>query len=701
MNTYNYYLFNKRSFLGLSRKKMGKALGMGGFRYRLIENGYLKPKRKEITRFSAFFGEDFTPYLEGPASNPSDLPKAKEYRIATWAYELIGKLWVRILLAFVTVLSLGVFTSTFFVSDYYDNHVLSLYPEQYQTLVHDIQANGSRRISLLGDFVTREIVHNYVDEDNYPVQTYIYRNGNSEGSSSLDYGQVRRGKDYRIVYNTPDLITNEETGEDGLNISATITFFDPDFRLPVNFNYYSKDNYQETLEAAKAILDGKPDPILSGLPKEPVQAAVDHLPDYVEDLNVLLADETLTTSGMTLVEALKQEKVGDDASMGLTIYAVAGYIGGLLLAGVFAFAFLFSMFYGRKKGAPMPFTRSYVAVIDPPEQGKKPLKKDIRFTPFIPETVLELVGIALVFFGSLRSIGYVAGFFGLSTVTLGDYMNNGTVLEFMGMFMIGMFLLYIVDFDTYMEDYRVVRCIFQYAIIFICLYDLEVLLMNSLESATVLGSLTQRIPIPNMFGSICCYFIITYCLFFTPKWAKKNKALLVLHRSASLLPVIYIITAWVLYRGNGIWFNLKWPREVLFLFNGERLPFSILAISYLFGYYFIRLYYEKKLGVVNANVFFNSNRFIWLKNILLSLIILIVSIFELYFRNNAIANKLDFGFYWQIIFLIPVVLFYHPHKGPRKTALDLATTALYLLALFIAYTLVAGVVILGLLANMV
>ena len=696
MNTYNYYLFSKRTFLRLSYRKMGKALGMGGFRYRLIENGYLKPKKKEIDRFSAFFGEDFTPYVDGPGNNPCDLPRKRELRIATWAYELVGKTWLRIFLAVLTVLFACVFASSYIVTDMLDKNLLSFYSENYQSLIRDVQTNGSTRFSLVGDFETPEIHHSYTAENGHPAYVYIYGSYREANCDALEFRGIYRGDYYRNEFTVSGLRIDPDSDKKGIYFYASITIFDISFRTSVGYTYYGPDdcsNSQYLLDLYKERGDYS---TLERIFHEADAQAI----TFIDDLNNLLKDEKYTKTNMTVGEVLKAKTDGYDASMALRLYSISAYAGGLILTGLALFGFLFAMFYGRKKGGKQAFTRSFVAIVDPPEEGKKPLKKDIRFAPFIPETVLEIVGIALVFYGSLRAVGYIAGFFGLG-IGLGEFIGAGSATRHMGIFMIGMFLLYIIDFDAYMEDTRIVRLIFQNAIIFICLYNLEVLLMNGLASMSVLGDFADKIPIPNMFGSIACYFLIAYCLFYTPKFTKKKKGLLVLHRLIAILPISWILIAWILYRGNGIWFNLKWSREALFIFNGEKLPFSILAILYLVGYYLIRLFFEKRLGKTNANVFFNSNRFIWIKNIYLSLIILGVGISEFILRNNAIANKLDFGFYWQIVILIPFILFYHPHKGERSAGTDIATTALYMLALIFCYTLVAAAALIGLVLNMI
>ena len=73
-------------------------------------------------------------------------------------------------------------------------------------------------------------------------------------------------------------------------------------------------------------------------------------------------------------------------------------------------------------------------------------------------------------------------------------------------------------------------------------------------------------------------------------------------------------------------------------------------------------------------------------------IIGVVAIVEFLLRYNKTANQLGLGQSYYIYILIPLVLFYHPHKGDRKTVLDWIITALYMAsvsAIIIALMVVA------------
>ena len=71
--SYNQFLFEKRKELKLSRRKFAKLLKISKFRYKLLENGYIKPAKRDIRKISAYFDIDFNLYLEGFNSYPSTI----------------------------------------------------------------------------------------------------------------------------------------------------------------------------------------------------------------------------------------------------------------------------------------------------------------------------------------------------------------------------------------------------------------------------------------------------------------------------------------------------------------------------------------------------------------------------------------------------------------------------------------------------
>ena len=89
--SYNGFLFDARLKMGLRRRKFAKFLGISPFRYRFIENGYLKPHEKDVIKFTAALGIDCSFMREGISSTyPDELPDKERNKVVDWAYRFIG-----------------------------------------------------------------------------------------------------------------------------------------------------------------------------------------------------------------------------------------------------------------------------------------------------------------------------------------------------------------------------------------------------------------------------------------------------------------------------------------------------------------------------------------------------------------------------------------------------------------------------------
>ena len=73
------------------------------------------------------------------------------------------------------------------------------------------------------------------------------------------------------------------------------------------------------------------------------------------------------------------------------------------------------------------------------------------------------------------------------------------------------------------------------------------------------------------------------------------------------------------------------------------------------------------------------------KNLMASGLILFIWIIEMICRNNARLNAIGIGKNIYLILFIPVLLFYHPHKGARKSIVDISIITVYALSLVIIY----------------
>lgn len=680
--SYNRFLFEKRKETGLSRRKYAKSIGISPFVYSLIEKGYVKPGRKEIQKFSEFYQSDFSVYLEGIHSYPEETEKNEPMR---WIRNLLSKTWLRLTIIFLTVLSLGGTITGYTLSDYYRNHARSFYSQRYLSFVDAVREKGDYTLSLLHE-MDRPCIHK--NNDNLSASILVSKE--DESLRVINAYLTFKEDNTSLLY-----YFGKETNSYLLSLKVSYTDYDMGIKYTSSFTYKDRfvlDGYIST-NTDKYYTEGDADyakleSILSS-----------HLDDLDKEWTTLIQEKTGLNYDF-YKGILVDQQIGGKKHFKAEIISLILSVTGVILTGVFLFAFIYSFLEGKNRKEVVLFHNSTEIANDSKNDTEvtksfHPVKKDIIFTPFLPETFFEIVGILLTFFGSLRLIYYLFSFFSSEALNPNEFTTMPKLL-FM-FFTVGMFLLYFIDFDIFLEDRRSVRNIFLYGITFFALYALEVTLIEYLSRTRgIVQLLTSYYMVPNNFGTIACYFLIMFFLFMTPTWANSKKKV-VFFRLLSILPIGWIIASTVIVQGYQSW-GLKLNNWVLYLFNSERPQFSLLCVTYLVGLYFLRLFFEHRYGKNNAKRFFNSNRFYFLKNSLICLIIALLSLTE-YLTRNLGGNTRAIGGYWEIIFLIPFLFFYHPHFGKRNMAVDYLTLILYFAFFGVGYLIVgfiSAVIILGL-----
>ena len=683
MFTYNSFLYVERNKRHLSRRKMAKLLHIGRFNYLMIEEGYFKPTKKQIQKISEALEVNYDEYNQNELSYPVELPEKKKNKLVQLFYKILGHPSFKIVFAIFTLSSLAFMIFGFAESNDISKHQERYYCDEYVEFVDRLRENGQTHISVVNDLMSPEY-RTYQKDDMTNESKYISVVG-SYKNLSLDFSAFYRFDNYRLLY---EITPNEDFG---LIISATLTNnetiqtysailipLETD-HLIIYVNHTDEKGNKNIYSTGSEIYDTYAPLILK------------YSNQYKEDFNNLLSSKDPlfeVESNQYLDELLSMEIDGDNKIETPLIVSEFGKYSGIVLTGLNLFILIFAFIYGTRKGVEKDYRPAQISVqIDEINR----LKKDTKLMPFIPETLLEIVGIFMVFFGSFRLIYYAIAF---SSGNASLVVGNSSVSSLMQIFVTGMFLLYFIDFDIFLDDKRVFRNIFLYSIIFFCLYGIECLIHNLLVDGSILGEFLSMIKIPNMFGSIACYYLIMFFLFYTPNRIKK-KSTLIIYRCCSIIPTLIILISWFIYNGYNVIYEANWPYPVLNLFNGEKISFSILAITYLFGLYFLRLTFEHRLGKERASLFFNGNKFIWIKNGMVCFIILLIGAGELIFANNFTANKLGIGLYWNVLFLIPLLMFYHPHKGPRNIVLDWFTLGLYFIAISLSYVLTVYIVLLS------
>ncbi len=683
--SYNELLYQKRMEKGMSKREFARFLGVPTLFYRYYENGYVKPGKKYVERISDKLGIDYSLNFVGAASYPSELPEEMT-KFEKWYRRLLSKLWVKIVLVVFLLLSITTISVSFYKNNEITSHADQYYSEKYLQFVSEVKEKGSMTFSLLHELTRPEI---HISDD----EKYVSISTSSETFAIRDLNAYIRykGDDYSIYYIVPN-------SAKGATEYLTVQYIDY-----VNLEkYISSFNIVDSkFVFTDSITLENGNPVESSA--EIYQTVKEKMLSKIENVNTDLTSLIKEKTGMEYDfynELLIDHKEGANKNLFAEIMSLAMGIIGIGLTGLFLFAILFSFFFGIKeekkklelgridtmsiesenktRGSPNTVTEKQ-------KENIAMMKKDIPFFPFLPETVLEIIGICLIALGSVRIFLNLEMLFYSSGVT--QEMYNQTSTNLFRLFTVGMFLLYFIDFDIFLDDSRSLRNFFLYGIVFFGLYFIECILIEYLaKTRGLIFILRDYYVVPNNFGTISCYFGIMFFLFYTPKNINTKKKTIIF-RLMCLIPIAWIIASSVIfenYKALGLDFN-TWQ---VYFFDSERPQFSLLCVSYLVGLYLIRLYFKKKYGQEAAKRFFNGNRFYYIKNIFICLIVAAIAVNEYCLRNYT-SNIKGIGSYYQIVYLIPMLLFYHPHLGKRCKPLDYFTLILYGLFFSFGYLLAA------------
>ncbi len=732
---YNEFLYRKRREKHLSKRKFAKFLKVPSLFYSYYENGYVKPGKKYAKRISEALGEDFSKYLEGVSSYPSPLAEKLGWFEKLYK-KILAKAYIRIIFIILFLGALGMTIFGFARYNYVMDHAYEFYNEDYLTFVNRMREKGDSTISLLHE-ISRPEIHSK-EGDRFV----------SISASSQDYA-LRNVTAY-VCYTSNGANSYYIVPNDPKEAVTTIAFQYIDSASLIKYSgSFTRENTDSKFVLGKAIYDDASNPLEAGTLYDFIVATAN---SHIDEINVSFT--TLIKEKLDLDYDFYNKLLVDrsDSAMDNLYSEVSSLgigIGGVVLTGCFLFSILFALFFGAKENKgrkkksksitkeSLPSKTAPISVVaeaneaeivanSTPNDGntknikeiakeeslQKPLginesnhsylqdgapiarsyktpKTDIRFFPFVPETVYEIIGILLVFLGSVRIAMYAVNLFSSSGI---EQSNFETVsLSLFMYFTVGMFLLYFIDFDIFLNDKRSLRNFFSYGIVFFGLYIIEATIVEYFALTRGVAKIAELFyVIPNNFSTIACYFGIMVFLFYNPDWMNTKKKT-VAFRCLAILPLLWIFVTTLIFQNYKKW-GINFNTWQVYFFNSERPQFSLLCCCYLFGLFFLRLFFEHRFGKDVAKRYFNGNKFYFMKNILVCVIIAILALLEFYLAHSSKGNK-GLGGYWEIIYLVPMLLFYHPHFGKRNKPLDYFTLILYGFFFGVGYLLAGAVVI--------
>ncbi len=669
--SYNYYLYTKRLELNMKERQFAKLFKMSYFRYHLIERGYVKPNKKEINRISEYFNINFNYYLDSYRSCPTEINDKKSLKISEFIYNLFTKKAFKITIgSFVLIFTLAIIITNI-ISGIINNKAAAFYDHKVNEFKTQLNDLGDDNYSLL--YYDFPIIQKVINLDENNQKAVIISGSYNESNYDFSYKEIIWYNDFRYVI---ELYYSEGNTANYNVLCTSYETYKTDYLILEEENGVNKISSLFSKEKTDGIITYE-----------------NNLLDIVisEDINNLVKEKLALDFEFDLFEMKKLVLDGKKAIDRISPIVSLIYILSIIFLAIFGFIFLYALIYQKKKNEEFLFSHSDKLLgLNP---MNKPIKKDIRFFPFIPELSIRIIGIILVAFGATRLLVYA------ETISTFSSDNLQIANMFYSIQMLGMFFIFFINFDIFMDDTRLFRNLLLYAIAYILVYAFEASLVESLKnSQSILTDAISLTSLPNPFGSATCYFLIMFFLFFTPKIIKTKKRL-IFFRLMSLLPIAFLIIAFIIGHSNEILgFDIASVR-IKYIFKEDRFPLSALAILYLVTLFFMRLYFKHKYGEEKAERFFMSNKFIWMKNLMATSYIILIWLIEIANMNNKNLNKIGIGINYFLIILAPLILFYHPHKGKRNTKTDVIFTTIYILILIFIYALVALSMTISILEN--
>jgi transcriptional regulator with XRE-family HTH domain len=330
-----------------------------------------------------------------------------------------------------------------------------------------------------------------------------------------------------------------------------------------------------------------------------------------------------------------------------------------------------------------------------PPRHAAPLAPNTRFfQPFIPETLFRLAGVLLILSSSIilfriaYSILHAEDIFEIIINALG-VMDWIKLLPLIPLATTLWFFIRIEILHTSKNVIPTAVLSFFLGLLYYFAENAFVFyfeLGNDSYRATLLELFLSFMP-GNLFWGMGASSLIVLFLLTTPKFKKKSA--LVSWRLLSLLPIGYLLLSYFYAVGTTLWGWPEWDADWANLLFRKQIIATTFAVLYPLSLYLYRLIASRKYGPERAPLYFEGNRYFFIKNLIACAILGALALTSYCLKGSPTAGTLGLkGSYW-IAVLIPFILFYHPHLGERSKILDLVFPLAYVVSLTFAYIYIA------------
>src|SRR5574344_146768 len=688
----NITLYNLRNSLGLSRFALAKKDMIPYDFIYLHENGYIHILKKHLMKFSAFFNVDPTVFNDDLGYTTPLYKEPSDGKFKAKAKKKILSLPSIIINVSLFFVSLGtmVYGQTLYKKS--NTNVYQYYDSTFLNVLDSLKGNGEY-VELLDAYS-----YTYKDEagNNFEITTSSDKNNCNnttykvsliDGDSTIDLTFLESKNAEPTFYYTN--INLEEFSLDTLGLdSLTIGvggYYNEKFELQhlyrnsVNAIHGTElTNLNAKIAAATPTINSLFKSTLSS-----IEATYDG--SFIDFLNLQL-------KGSKIIHGYK--------SLGTQLITYATFS-----AAIFAFFSILlpiSRYYVKKKYKfeDVPLEENPSAMDLEMKSHKKPLKKNMPNILFIPETLIRLVVVGLVIYSSTLlfqvalkvSLSTTISQTILSLIGLAEYIKTVPYVP------LATLLWFFIRLEMLHHTKYLIRQIvmfFFFGVLYYIFENMGGFLFGGLGDTyrQVLFIIFQTVLPGNLPWGIACFSLIVLFLSTTPKNLKYKKGG-VIWRCLVILPISYLVGSYLYSVGTSLWGWEKLPTYLEALLYRKQFLTMSFAILYPFTIWLYRKIVRKKFGILNAKKYVHGNKYFLIKNICTCTIILALALVGFLMKDNSLAKTLDMNKGYNIAYLIPLILFYHPHMGKRNPIIDGSFAIGYGFGLSFAYIYIAQIVLL-------
>ena len=325
------------------------------------------------------------------------------------------------------------------------------------------------------------------------------------------------------------------------------------------------------------------------------------------------------------------------------------------------------------------------------KEENKPLPKN-KFPPLIvPEFLIRLFAIGVALLSSLGIYWIFQSIASLDPIGLiEDITFKQEIAAFSTMSML-LLLFLKLDMrqrqkDTFLGNYF----LFFFGLIF---YVLLILVQTGFAESnsiiSIAGNMAMEFLPGNIIWGILAFNLLSSSLFSEPEYIRGNKKRTLIYRLTAIIPILYMVASVVIQVGKKAG-NWEVPFAINSLFFSKALFLTAFTVLYCFGVYGYRKLVVKKYGSENAEIYQAGNRYYYTKNLIVCAIVAILGVTDIIISKCWANNPIGAGGNYVILFTIPFILLYHPHHGKRNIKWDFGFILAYGLSMVLGIILVAS-----------